>query len=98
MLTQVIMSMALSLPSAAAFSSDLGSFLSERRVPYMSCDVNNRPKTCTAIYDPVCAVSLDSTEVKKYTLENFGSGCSACGVKSVSGYYIENCDKIENKD
>ena len=56
MLKQTVISAVLFLISPAAFTSGLDDFVKEYRGEYVSCELNNRPKLCPAIYEPVCSV------------------------------------------
>jgi hypothetical protein len=45
-----------------------------------------RPQICTAIYDPVCALTADNS------YKTYASDCSACGDANVSGYRPGACE------
>ena len=45
-----------------------------------------RPQICTAIYDPVCALTADNS------YKTYASDCSACGDANVSGYIPGACE------
>ena len=45
-----------------------------------------RPQVCTAIYDPVCALTADNS------YKTYASACSACGDANVSGHRPGACE------
>ena len=45
-----------------------------------------RPQICTAIYDPVCALTADNS------YKTYASACSACGDANVSGHRPGACE------
>ncbi len=45
-----------------------------------------RPQICTAIYDPVCALTADNS------YKTYASACSACGDARVSGHRPGACE------
>jgi hypothetical protein len=45
-----------------------------------------RPQMCTAIYDPVCALTADGS------YKTYASACTACGDVNVSGHRPGACE------
>ena len=45
-----------------------------------------RPQMCTAIYDPVCALTADKSD------KTYASACMACGDANVSGHRPGACE------
>ena len=45
-----------------------------------------RPQMCTAIYDPVCALTADGS------YKTYASACTACGDANVSGHRPAACE------
>ena len=54
-------------------------------VGLVACE-DPRPQICTAIYDPVCALTADNS------YKTYASACSACGDANVTGYTPGACE------